>query len=182
MHIPKNMNKNDFFRIIAHLIFRTGHFKSKNIKRFAKGIRNKRILELGSGKNVKGKYPYSDKQFFDSSNEFIQSDVVKEYGHKVVDVTNMKFKNKFDVILCTNLLEHVYDFRKAIENVYNALKPNGTAIIFIPVFYPFHDEPHDYWRFTEHSFRKLLKDFSSIKIRHSGLRQYPFAYYVEATK
>lgn len=81
-----------------------------------------------------------------------------------------------------NVLEHVFDFHKAIENTYRALKPNGIAIIFIPVFYPFHDEPADYWRFTEHSMRKLLQSFSQITIKYLGIRQYPFAYYIEAAK
>ena len=66
--------------------------------------------------------------------------------------------------------------------LHTALKENGIGIIFVPGFYPLHDEPDDYWRFTEHSLKKLLKDFRKIKIKHSGLRQYPFAYYVEAYK
>ena len=45
-----------------------------------------------------------------------------------------------------------------------------------------HGEPNDFWRFTEHSLRKMLKDFRQISIKHSGISQLPFAYYVEATK
>ena len=68
----------------------------------------------------------------------------------------MDYKNEFDSIICMCVLEHIYDFHKAIKNMYKALKPNGNVIISIPLLYPLHDEPHDYWRFTEHSIRKLF--------------------------
>ena len=169
------------FRSLAHFLCRAG-FKDECVKRFARSVRGKRILELGSGKPIKGVYPYSSRHFFDASNEFIRSDVVREYRHKLVDVTKMKYKSGFDVILCTNVLEHVFDFSLAIKNIRNALKPGGIAMIYIPGFYPLHDEPYDYWRFTEHSLRKLLKGFRTLRLRHSGLRQYPFGYFVEAVK
>lgn len=171
-----------FFRLISQLVFRARRYNNKCIKEFAKGIKNKKILELGSGKKLRGKEYYSAKRFFDESNEFTQTDVVKEFGYKILDVTKMNYINKYDIIICMNVLEHVYDFNKAVSNIHKALRKKGTAVIFVPVFYPLHDEPGDYWRFTEHSLRKMLKDFSKIEIKHSGVRQYPFAYYIEAVK
>ena len=169
-------------RALAHCIFRPGQFQNKCIRSFSGGIKNKRILELGSGKFYKNQYYYSSQSLFDPSNEFIQSDIVKEYGHLMVDVTTMNYENEFDIVLCTNVLEHVFDFQIAIDNVHAALKSDGVAIIVVPAFYPLHDEPLDYWRFTEHALRKLLNKFSRTTIKHSGLRQYPFAYYIEAVK
>ena len=171
-----------FFKTISHLIFRPRQFNHKWIAKLAHETRNKKILELGSGKIYKGDYCYSVKDMFDASNEFIQSDIKKEYGHRIVDATSMKFENEFDVVLCMNLLEHVYDFQMVIDNIYDALDKNGLIVILVPAFYPLHDEPHDYWRFTEHSLRKLLHRFSVTKLEYSGIRQYPFAYYVEAVK
>ena len=176
------MNVKKILLATAHLIFRIRSFNNNCIKKFANGIKNKKILELGSGMKKNGRYIHSTKQFFDDSNEFIQSDINPEFGHKIIDVIKMNYENEFDIILCMNVLEHVYDFHKAIENLHRALKPGGTALIFVPVFYPFHDEPHDYWRFTEHSIRKLFKEFYRLEIKHSGIRQYPFAYYIEANK
>jgi len=178
------MKKNIFrtLKNITYFIFRTDKFREKYIKNFAKGIKNKRILEIGSGKKHKGKDCYSIKKFFDNSNEFIQSDIIKEYGHKIVDVTKMKYKNEFDILICLTVLEHVYNFHKAIKNMYTSLKPNGIAIIAVPLLYPLHSEPEDYWRFTEHSIRKLLKDFTKIEIKYSGIRSFPFIYYIKTTK
>ena len=173
-----------FFRTIAHLIFRTGQFNLSNVKKFACGVHNSRILELGSGRSYKQRHPYSLKHLFDPSNEFIRSDILREYGHRIVDVTKRgdMGREKYDVILCTNVLEHVYDFNGAVSNIHAALKRGGTAIIFVPAFYPLHDEPGDYWRFTEHSLRRLLKNFGIVRLRHLGLRRYPFAYFAELRK
>ena len=173
---------NSIFITLAHFIFRIRSFGNNSIKQFAKRIKNKKILELGSGKKLRGKYHYSAKQFFDITNEFTQSDIIKEYGHKIVDVNHMKYQCEYDFVICMNVLEHVFDFHNAISNIYAALKENGIAIIFVPVVYPLHDEPNDFWRFTEHSLKIILKNFRKITIKHSGLLQFPFAYYIEAYK
>ncbi len=170
------------FRTSAHFIFRVRSFGNNSIKQFAKEVYYTSILELGSGKKLKGKYHYSAKQFFDKSNEFIQSDINEDFGHKTIDVTDIRHENEYDVIICMNVLEHVFDFNKAIANIYSALKENGIAIIYVPAVYPLHDEPNDFWRFTEHSIKRILNNFRKVTIKHSGIRQFPFAYYIEAYK
>jgi SAM-dependent methyltransferase len=169
-------------RQTAHTVTNIRRYQYKNVAAFAVGKKNKKILELGSGKLLRRKYYYSTKHLFDPSNDFLQTDVVKEFGHPIVDATKMKYSNEFDVVLCLNVLEHVFDYQKAIANIYKALKKNGVAIIAVPAFYPLHDEPGDYWRFTEHSLRKLLADFKKLDLRHNGKREFPFSYYIEAKK
>jgi SAM-dependent methyltransferase len=169
-------------RVAVHAITNLRPYVYKHVEELADGVRGKKILELGSGKQVNGKYYYSAKHLFDESNDFLQSDVNKEFGHPIIDVTKMKYKNEFDIILCLNVLEHVFEFQKAIKNMHDALKPKGTLVVAVPMFYPLHDEPGDYWRFTEHALRKLFSDFKDVKLSHRGKREYPFAYYLEAKK
>lgn len=169
-------------RLVAHAVFQPRRFNDRRIREFARSVRNERILELGSGKPVNGEYVYSARRFFDASNEFIQSDVVEEYGHRVIDATSMSFHDEFDVVLCANVLEHVYEYATVISNIHTALRPGGKAVVVVPCMYPLHDQPRDYWRFTEHALRPMLAAFQEIRVRHSGLRAYPFMYYVEARK
>lgn len=173
---------NPIARKLVHVVADTRKFYYKKLEAFARGKRNKKILELGSGYAVRGSYYYSAKHLFDDSNDFLQTDVVKKFGHKVVDATKMKYKNEFDIILCLNVLEHVYEYQEAISNLHTALKKNGTLIVAVPAFYPLHDEPGDYWRFTEHALRKMFSDFKRITITHKGKREFPFGYYIELKK
>jgi SAM-dependent methyltransferase len=169
-------------RSLVHLVADSRKFYYSKVASFANEIKNMRILELGSGPKINDEYYYSTKHLFDISNEFIQSDVVKEFGHPVVDATNMKFAHEFDAILCLNVLEHIYEYELAIQNIYLALKPGGTLVVAVPFAYPLHDEPGDYWRFTEHGLRKMFSKFKIIEISYKGKREFPFGYYVEAKK
>jgi SAM-dependent methyltransferase len=175
--------KNTIIRTLMRVVFRLREFNDRCVREFAADVHGKKILEVGSGKKYKGRDYYSVRQHFDDSNTFIQSDIFPEFGHRIVDVTAMTEADEFDVILCLNVLEHVFDFRPAFANLHRALRPGGTLVVFVPVFYPLHDEPHDYWRYTEHALCRLLSDFAEVTFRRRGLvRQFPFAYYIEATK
>lgn len=169
-------------RVAAHVIFRGRRFHYKHLRRFSRDVHHKKILEIGSGKAVRGEFIYSAEKCFDESNIFIKSDIREEYGHRKIDVTKLAAVEEFDVVLCLNVLEHVYEFEKALARIYGALKPDGTAIISVPGFYPLHDEPFDYWRFTEHALRRFTDRYHSVEIHNSGLRRYPFAYFVRARK
>lgn len=176
------MIKKTLGRKIANRISGIRDYHNNKVKHFAQGKKGKKILEIGSGIKRDGYYYYSMKRFFNDSNDFLQTDVNKDFGHEVLDVTKMTYSNKFDIVLCLNVLEHVYDFQKAIDNVYRSLKKGGTAVIAVPTFYPLHDEPGDYWRFTEHALKRMLGAFKDVSIEHKGMKQYPYTYYIEATK
>ncbi|TVO72557.1 MAG: class I SAM-dependent methyltransferase [Sedimenticola selenatireducens] len=40
--------------------------------------------------------------------------------------------NVFDIVVCTDVLEHVFDLHKAISELYRVLKPEGMLIIRVP--------------------------------------------------
>lgn len=173
----------NIFRILANLIFGIRRYNDRVIKNFAKGIKGKKVLELGSGKKLHGDDFYSARRYFDASNDFVQTDIVEEYGHPIVDVTTMTYQDEFDVILCMNVLEHVYDYPTAIDNLHRALKKGGQLAVFVPMYYPLHDEPHDYWRFTEHALQRMFDTkFSRCELEYKGLRQFAVAYFLILTK
>lgn len=169
-------------RFIIRIIFRIRNFQKRELNKFAENIRNKLILEIGSGKIEKKKYFYSFSDSFDKSNKFIKSDVNPNFGHKIINIETMNIENKYDVILCLNVLEHVYNFSGSISNLHRALKKNGVLIVSVPYMYPLHDEPGDFWRFTEHSLKKLFYKFEVLKKSHLGLKEFPIAYYFELRK
>ena len=57
----------------------------------------------------------------------------------------------FDLILCTEVLEHVADWNAAWSNLSRLLAPGGKLIITCPFFFPLHEEPYDFFRPTLHA-------------------------------
>jgi SAM-dependent methyltransferase len=51
------------------------------------------------------------------------------------DITDMNIyaNNSFDVILCSHVLEHIENDRKAMSEIYRILKPSGFAIVMVPI-------------------------------------------------
>ncbi len=140
------------------------------------------VLEIGSGKQVDGAYPYSAAHLFTRASEFVMTDINADFGHRVVDVTTMDEPNRYDMILCLNVLEHVYDFHRAVANLRSSLKEGGVLVVAVPFTFPLHDEPIDYWRFTEHALRRILSDFSEVTVKHQRARRWPTGYFVTARK
>lgn len=61
----------------------------------------------------------------------------KMYGvRKAVDITDITFDDdSFDLIMCTHVLEHIPDDRKAMSELYRVLKPKtGIAFLNVPIF------------------------------------------------
>lgn len=53
-----------------------------------------------------------------------------------------------DVIVCTEVLEHVPDTAAAFAEMARLVRAGGAILITTPFAYPLHEEPHDYVRLT----------------------------------
>ncbi len=73
--------------------------------------------------------------------------------------------NTFDLILSHEVLEHVQDDFKAVEEMVRVLKPGGRAVVFVPNRgYPF--ETHGiYWRGTYYFGNKPFINYLPKKLR-----------------
>ncbi len=51
-----------------------------------------------------------------------------------MDITNIKYPDRsFDLIICSHVLEHIQDDKKAISELYRVLKDNSMAVILVPL-------------------------------------------------
>lgn len=164
----------NLLRKLVHFVFPIKRPVFKYLNSISLNYKNLDILEIGSGDEEKKQSVIS---IFKEANTFLQTDVKKEYNHIFLDITRpLEFKNKFDLVICTSVLEHIFEMNLAVENLKKLVKKGGHLFISVPFVYPLHDEPADYWRFTEHSLRILFKEFKIIEFKKTGLRQFPTQY------
>jgi len=71
---------------------------------------------------------------------------------------------RFDIVVCTEVLEHVLNPFAAISEIRRVLKPGGLLLASSPFNFRIHGPLPDCWRFTEHGWRSLLTGFESIDI------------------
>ena len=75
-----------------------------------------------------------------------------------------KIKIKPDYITCFEVLEHVKEPFKAIQNLFK-LSTKKTVLLFsVPFIFPIHEEPNDFYRYTKYGLRYIFKDFSKVEI------------------
>lgn len=134
-------------------IYKTGRIELREqIAKHAHHIGG-RVLDVGAGSFSRYKDLFSFEEYVCMDIE--PGDNVDMVG-RIEDIPSKN--NSFDSIVCTQVLGDIYDLQKAFGELYRVLKPNGVLLVTESLFDPLHDEPHDFWRFTEHSFRRLAED------------------------
>jgi SAM-dependent methyltransferase len=71
----------------------------------------------------------------------------------------------FDVVLCTEVLEHLPEPQRAVDEMFRVLRPGGTLLLTTRFLFPIHDAPHDYFRFTKYGLRHLLRRFIIVELQ-----------------
>lgn len=64
----------------------------------------------------------------------------------------------YDTVLSFEVLEHLPHPPAAVREMARVLKPGGRLLISVPHLSRLHEEPHDYFRFTSHGIRTLMRD------------------------
>ena len=70
-----------------------------------------------------------------------------------------------DAILCTEVLEHLPEPQRAIDEMFRVLEPGGTLLLTTRFLFPIHDAPHDYFRYTKYGLRHLLRRFEIVELQ-----------------
>jgi len=99
------------------------------------------------------------------------------------DVTRLPFADgAFDVVICSEVLEHIPESRKAAGEIVRILKPGGDLVVSVPRYLPericwllsrtYREEPGGHIRiYKSRELRRLLEDagasFRSIRYRHA---------------
>jgi SAM-dependent methyltransferase len=97
----------------------------KNVKKLPQ---NSRILDIAP--DIPTSYIF-DRRFYRNC---VSIDLDSPAADIYMDLTNLGIKNGvFEFIVCYHVLEHIKDDTKAIQELYRILKPEGTAILQVPL-------------------------------------------------
>lgn len=145
-------------------------FVAKNLAR--EEVKGRRILEVGS-LDING----SVRRIIGSlePREYMGVDIVNGPGVDMVCcVENLleQFGGKrFDVVISTELLEHVREWRKAISNIKGVCVLNGIILITTRSFgFPYHGYPYDFWRYEGDDVRNIFSDCDILSLESDPLK------------
>lgn len=71
---------------------------------------------------------------------------------------------RFDYVVCTEVLEHTRQPFFAVDTLFKVLKPGGYCFVTTPFNFRIHGPLPDCWRFTEHGLRELFLRFKIIEL------------------
>jgi len=148
-----------FYKLLDILLLRSWHIR-KEIKLWEKTISGEQnILDAGSGF---GQYDYYmasrhkdwnitgvdvKQEQIDDCNDFFGKIGLNNTKFEFGDLTKLNYKNKFNMVLCVDVMEHIEEDEQVLKNFHTALKDDGMVMISTPSDKggsDVHDHDHDH--------------------------------------
>ena len=132
------------------------------------------IYEFGSFQTP-GQKGFADLRTFFPGKEYVGCDMRQGPGvNLVLDLHDVDLPDETaGTVIAADTFEHVEYPRKAIDEIYRILKPDGMAVITSVMNFQIHSYPYDYWRFTPEAFKSLLKPFADSFVGYAGDKDFP---------
>ena len=128
-------------------------------------LEGKDILEVGA-RDINGTLRYHCEKF--KINSYYGIDIEEGKGvDSVLSVYDLiedtSGVSLYDIVICTEVLEHLEDWRLAVNNMKAVLKSGGYILITTrSKGFKYHAYPHDYWRYEIKDMREIFSDFMNV--------------------
>jgi SAM-dependent methyltransferase len=132
------------------------------------------IYEFGSYQ-VEGQEGYANLRGLFPEREYVGCDMRPGPGvDRVEDVTAIQLPDgTAGTVLCIETFEHVFEVRRAFDEVFRVLKPGGVFVITSPLNFRIHGYPDDYWRMTPNCLRRMLTPYAARVSGYQGHAAFP---------
>jgi SAM-dependent methyltransferase len=132
-------------------------------------VRGKSVLEVGA--RAVGGAGNSVRPFIETlgPGSYIGVDIEAGPGvDEICDAAHLRERfgdASFDVVISTEMLEHVREWRAVISNLKHVVRPAGTLLVTTRSRgFPFHAWPGDYWRYEREDMHHIFADLTIERI------------------
>lgn len=127
------------------------------------------VYEFGAFQ-VAGQERYADLRGFFPGRPYVGCDFREGPGvDRIEDVTAISLPDRSaGTVLCLETFEHVFEVRRAFDEVFRILRPGGVFVLTSPFHFPIHGYPDDYWRITPSCLRRLLAPYGARVVGSQG--------------
>lgn len=144
-------------RLITDLI---AGFYDLYLKEYAKG----KLLDLGCG----------EAPLFAAYRNYVTDNICVDWKNTLHKSRYLDFEydlnevlpfanGEFDTIILSDVLEHIYRPEHLFKEISRVLSLGGKVLMNAPFFYWIHEQPQDYYRFTEFALRRFI-DSSGLRL------------------
>ena len=132
------------------------------------------VYEFGSYQ-VEGQVDYADLRSMFPGKPYVGCDMRPGPGvDRVEDVSRISLNDgAAGTVLCIETFEHVFEVRRAFDEVFRVLKPGGLFVITSPLNFRIHGYPDDYWRMTPSCLRRMLEPYAARLSGFQGYHKFP---------
>jgi len=88
-------------------------------------------------------------------------------NHYICDLAAIPVADdRYDLVLFSQVLEHIPEPAAVLAELHRVLKPGGRIWASAPLFYEEHEQPFDFYRYTQFGLRRLFEEagFANLEI------------------
>ena len=190
--IRKHPKLRILFYKILDLMFLRSWYVRRELRNFRRIFSDKRIEIFDAGTGY-GQYTYFmsrclkpnnilavdvKKEWIQDCREFFQVENINNVSFGIEDLTKITYENKFDIIVCVDVMEHIVEDEKVFQNFYRAIKQGGYLLINTPSIFggsDVHDESGESF-IGEHARDGYSKEDLESKLLPLGFSMYRSKY------
>ena len=169
-YIKNRFEPSGLFGLISNPFYLTRSSLCQKLTALKSHTMDTRLLDVGCGskpyKNIlcAKEHVGIDVQVSGHNHELSEVDIY--YDGKVFPFDD----NTFDVVLLSEVLEHLFEPNQILGEIYRVLKPGGKLILTCPFAWNEHEVPFDFARYTSFGLDKILTNnrFEVISSEKTG--------------
>lgn len=145
----------------------TGIARRKIVVHYLEGIVDEastplQVLDIGAGiNNWKSHFPAGKLKAYETVE--LKPDLNPTYTG---DFLQMAFPSSYDLIIATELIEHLSRPMDFFDKASTILNPGGRLLVSFPFMFKIHGDPDDFFRYTGQGLRALASESFGIEHLH----------------